>query len=321
MRIVPLAVLLCLSPWLFACNDLEPLPPPPDPASLDAVERARFQLGHALFFDPGLSSTGDVSCATCHDPARAGTDELARSIGVEGTEVRRNAPSVFNAALKARQFWDGRSLTLEEQALGPLLSPDEMGQTEEGVLDHVRDQWAEEFAAAFPGEDGPTLDQVARALAAYERMLPSPSRYDRFLEGDRDALDRSERRGLRLFRRNCAFCHGGVGVGGQGLELLGEEEPWPADRRDDQGRFEVTSDPDDRMWFMVPSLRNVAQTGPWFHDGSVDTLEEAVRLMARHQLGRTFRPDQVQDLVAFLESLDAEQVPPWAYADWSGTAL
>jgi len=317
MRIATLAVVLCLPLLSTACSDLEPLPPTPDPASLDAVERASFELGHALFFDPGLSSTGQTSCATCHDPALAGTDGLARSIGVQGTEVRRNAPSVFNAALKARQFWDGRADTLEAQALGPLLSPDEMGQTEEGVLEHVQDLWSEEFAAAFPGEDGPTLDQVARALAAYQRMLPSPSRYDRFLEGDRDALDRSERRGLRLFRRNCAFCHGGVGVGGELIERLGEEEPWPADRRDDQGRFEVTGDPDDRMRFVVPSLRNVAQTGPWFHDGSVETLEEAVRLMARHQLGRSLRPGQVEDLVAFLKSLDAEEVPPWAHADWS----
>ncbi|MEM9458622.1 MAG: cytochrome c peroxidase [Myxococcota bacterium] len=199
-----------------------------------------------------------------------------------------------------------------------MFAPDEMGQTESGLLDHVQAQWGDRFAAAFPGQDGPTVEQVTEALAAYERVLPSPSRFDRYLDGDREALSRQERRGSRLFRRNCEFCHGGVAVGGQGFERLGEEVPWPEDRREDQGLYEVTGEPDDRMRFVVPSLRNVSKTGPWFHDGSVQTLEEAVRLMGRHQLGRSFRTGQLDALVAFLRSLDTEEIPPWAYPEWDG---
>jgi cytochrome c peroxidase len=308
---------LTLGLGLLGCSELESISNP-DPADLDPTELARVRLGHGLFFDPGLSVAGDVSCASCHKPETFGTDGLARSEGTGGAIGRRNAPSVFNAALKARQFWDGRADTLEEQAAGPIFAAGEMGHDAEGVLEHVGDVWAEEFQQAFPGEPGPTMEQVTLALAAYEEMLPRRSRFDRFLDGDRGALDRQERRGYRLFRFNCAFCHTGAGIGGTEFRKLGEEVPWPEDRRGDQGRFEVTGDPDDRMKFMVPSLRNVAETGPWFHDGSVESLEEAVRLMGRHQLDRGFSDAQVGAVVAFLKTLSAEDVQPWAYEDWDG---
>ncbi len=290
----------------------------PDPTALDDVEFARMRLGHRLFFDPGLSASGETSCATCHEPDQFGVDGLARSVGDQETAVRRNAPSTFNAALKSHQFWDGRAATLEEQASGPLLAADEMGGDEDAILEHVRG-YDDLFDAAFPGEGGPSLDQVTSALADYQRMLPRRSRFDAYLDGDRDALSRTERRGYRLFRRNCDFCHSGAGIGGGQIEKLGEEEPWPEDRRDDQGRFEVTQNPGDRMKFVVPSLRNVSKTAPYFHDGSVETLDEAVRLMARHQLGRDFSGRNVRALVAFLETLEAQDVQPWAYEDWDGT--
>lgn len=288
----------------------------PTLAELDATELARVRLGHGLFFDPGLSGAGDVSCASCHDPDLFGADGLARSEGTGGAVVGRNAPSVFNAALHDHQFWDGRAESLEAQATGPLFAASEMGQTEEGLLEHVRAAWADELEAAFPDEEGPTLEQVTRALAAYERMLPGRSRFDDFLDGDREALTRQERRGYRLFRRNCAGCHDGPGVGGHELAKLGTKVAWPADRREDRGRFEVTGKPSDAMVFVVPSLRNVAETGPWFHDGSVESLEEAVQLMAKHQLDRRFNADQERALVAFLGALTMEDVPPWAYEDW-----
>jgi len=299
------------------CGDFESIDNP-DPAELDATDLARVRLGHGLFFDPGLSGAGDVSCASCHEASKFGGDGRARSMGTEGAVVGRNAPSTFNAALKDLQFWDGRAATLEEQASGPLFAPNEMGQTEEGLLAHLQVAWADEFALAFPGEDGPTLEQATLALAAYERMLPRRSRFDRFLDGDRNALTRHERRGFRIFRRNCSNCHDGPGIGGHGFEKLGDKVPWPRERRADQGRFEVTGEPKDSMVFFVPSLRNVAETGPWFHDGSVDSLEEAVRLMARHQLDRRFTEAQEKAVVAFLRTLTAEDVQPWAYEDWDG---
>ncbi|MCH9686561.1 MAG: c-type cytochrome [Deltaproteobacteria bacterium] len=297
------------------CGEVESMPNP-DPSKLDAVEFARVRLGHGLFFDPGLSGVGDVSCASCHEPAEFGADGLARSEGTGGAIVRRNAPSVFNAALKTRQFWDGRAQSLEEQASGPLFAVDEMGQTEQGLLEHVGQAWAQQLALAFPGEPGPTVEQVTVALASYQQMLPRRSRFDRFVDGDRSAISREARRGYRIFRRNCTDCHDGAGVGGTEYRKLGEDVPWPRERREDLGLFEVTGDPDDTMVFMVPSLRNVAETGPWFHDGSVESLEEAIELMARHQLDRSFTSAQVGALVSFLETLTAEDVQPWAYEDW-----
>lgn len=305
---------------LMGCGDIESIQNP-DPTDLDPTEFARVRLGHGLFFDPGLSGAGDVSCSSCHEPAQFGADGLARSEGTGGALAHRNSPSVFNAALKERQFWDGRAQTLEEQASGPLFAANEMGQTEEGLLEHVRAAWADEFELAFPGEDGPTLEQVTLALASYERMLPRRSRFDRFIDGDRGALSRHERRGYRIFRRNCTDCHDGAGAGGTDFRKLGEDVPWPQDRREDQGLFEVTGDPSDQMVFMVPSLRNVSETGPWFHDGSVDSLEEAVRLMSHHQLDRKFTRAQVRAVVSFLGTLTAEDVQPWAYEDWDAEAV
>ena len=300
---------------LGGCGDFASIDAP-TLAELDPTELARVRLGHGLFFDPGLSGAGDVSCATCHEPESFGTDGLARSVGTGGAVVRRNAPSVFNAALGDPQFWDGRAATLEEQATGPLFAASEMGQTEAGLLEHVGAAWGDELASAFPDDAGPTLEQVTEALAAYERMLPGRTRFDDFLDGDREALTRQERRGYRLFRRNCAGCHDGPGVGGHVLEKLGTKVPWPADRREDLGRFEVTGDSSDELVFVVPSLRNVAETGPWFHDGSVESLEDAIRLMARHQLNRRFNDEQERALVAFLQALTMQDVPPWAYEDW-----
>lgn len=298
---------------LAACNGLQPIEAV-DLEELSETERARVELGRALFFDPGLSGSGDVSCATCHDPAVYGTDGTATSVGVDGAVGRRNSPSVLNAALKRWQFWDARAESLEEQALGPLYAEDEMGQTRQGLLAHARTVYADAFAAAFPAEPGPEEHQVARALAAYQRTLAAPSRLDRFLLGDASALDRREERGLRLFEQNCVFCHSGAGVGGSKLRELGTDRPWPSDRRDDLGRAEVTGRERDEMVFVVPSLRNVAETAPYFHDGSVETLDEAVRLMARHQLGTTLPETDVDDIVAFLGALTAEELPEWAYA-------
>jgi cytochrome c peroxidase len=203
---------LCLA----ACNGLAPIDVV-DPAALPPQEAAEVAFGRALFFDAGLSGAGDVSCASCHAPEAHGVDGRATSIGTEGAVLRRNAPSVLNAALKSRQFWDGRSDTLEDQALGPLLAPDEMGGSEAGIVARVVDHWADEQAAAYP-DTAPSLDQVARALAAYQRTLPTPARFDRFLQGNRAAMTDQEVRGLRFFRQNCAYFGFGKASGDQGLE-------------------------------------------------------------------------------------------------------
>jgi len=279
---------------------------------LDEAGVARVELGRSLFFDTSLSGAGDVSCATCHAPAHFGAEPLATSIGTGGSELPRNAPSVLNASLKRWQFWDAQVDTLEEQAEGPLFAADEMGQTRPGLLDAVAYR-AQAFERAFPGEQGPTVDQVTRALADYQRMLPSRSRFDDYIDGERELFSDEEVRGLQLFRNNCAFCHTGSALGGARLRRLGDDVPYPAELQTDPGRQAVTGNANDHFVFVVPSLRNVAETAPYFHDGSIETLDEAVRLMARHQLGQSFSDDDVDSIVAFLGTLTASELPEWAY--------
>lgn len=295
---------------LSGCRDIEAIDAPPALEDLSSRDRARVELGQRLFFDARLSADGTVSCASCHAPKRAGADARAVSIGVGEQRGRRNAPSVFNIAFKEHLFWDGRAETLEEQALVPLRAEAEMGAKDEDVLATLASdaRYVEAIAVAFPGEPL-RIEHVGRAIAAYERQLSAPSRVDAYLSGDAGALDASETRGAEFFRGNCAFCHDGPGVGGQRFEKLGDDTPWPEDRSDDLGRYEVTGDESDKLVFAVPQLRNVARTAPYFHDGSVETLEEAVRLMAKHQLGEELEDDVVADVVAFLSALSADPDP------------
>ncbi len=292
---------------LTGCSDIEAIEAPTPLDELNDTQRARVELGQRLFFDAALSSDGTVACASCHVPAEAGVDGSAVSVGVESQKGRRNAPTVFNVGLKEDLFWDGRASTLEEQALMPLRAEVEMSARDEDVLAYLAsdDAYVAAFARAFPLEPI-SMYAVARAFATYQRHLLTPSRVDAFLEGDETALDASEQRGMDFFRSNCTFCHDGPGIGGQRFRKLGEETPWPADRSADLGLYEITGDEDDKLVFAVPQLRNVARTAPYFHDGSVETLEEAVRLMAEHQLGEALTDAEVADLVAFLEALSAD---------------
>jgi cytochrome c peroxidase len=293
---------------LVACVGIDAIEAP-DFEALGRTEQAQVELGHALFFDPGLSADGQVSCATCHRPDHGGAEPLATSLGVFGQVGRRNAPSVWTAALVSPLFWDGRADTLEEQALGPLLAEDEMGADEASVVAYLDGNYAAAWEAAFPERSGADLEGFAQAIAAYERQLVAPGRVDAFLQGDREALTEQEVAGYRMFRRRCSFCHSGAGVGGEGFERLGDEVPWPD--RSDLGVFERTGDPDDEHVFRVPSLRAVGETAPYFHDGSVATLREAVVLMGKHQLGTTFSSEELDELVAFLRALSPEVSPRW----------
>lgn len=295
---------------VYGCRDIEAIEAPPALEDLSVQDRARVELGQRLFFDPLLSADGSVSCASCHAPENGGADARRVSIGVADQSGRRNAPSVFNAGYKEHLFWDGRAATLEEQALIPLRAEAEMGAKDEDVLTYLAGDvsYVAAVERAFPGERL-GIEHVARAIAAYERQLSAPSRVDAYLGGDEGALNAQETRGAELFRGNCAFCHDGPGVGGQRFEKLGDSVPWPADRSEDLGRFEVTGDEGDKLVFAVPQLRNVARTAPYFHDGSVETLEEAVRLMAKHQLDASFADDEVADIVAFLSALSSDPDP------------
>lgn len=307
-----LATSILISSLLLAgpgCRAIEPLEGGADLASLDATSRARIELGRDLFFDARLSGDGTIACASCHLPEEAGADVDAVSYGVDERAGRRNAPTVFNAGLKRHLFWDGRASTLDDQVWGPLFAPDEMGASRESVLHLIRSDATlrDRFAEAFPLDDDPLrIERLAEAIASYEAQLLTPTRVDAFLAGDEGALDASEVRGLELFQDSCVRCHDGAGIGGQRFEKLGDQEPWPKGRSQDAGRFEVTGDEEDRLVFAVPQLRNVARTAPYFHDGSVETLEEAVRLMAWHQAGERLDEAEVRDVVAFLGALSAD---------------
>jgi cytochrome c peroxidase len=270
---------------------------------------AQIALGRALFHDTRLSDGHDVSCNTCHSLNGYGADGRRVSFGSLGHTGGRNSPSVYNAAGQIAQFWDGRAATVEEQAKGPILNPAEMAMPDSGaVLAHLRESpaYVATFRAAFPGEAQPiTYDNVGRAIGAFERGLVTPARWDRFLAGDSTALTAAERQGLATFvRAGCAGCHGGAYVGGQAFRPLGGSRPWPSHA--DSGRFQVTHQAGDLFVFKVPSLRNVEKTGPYFHDGSVASLDSAIRLMGRHQLGVELTDAQVHDIRAWLGALTGE---------------
>jgi cytochrome c peroxidase len=265
----------------------------------------RVALGKKLYFDTRLSINNKMSCNSCHKLETFGVDNEPTSPGHEGKRGGRNSPSVYNAALHVAQFWDGRAKDVEAQALGPILNPGEMGMpSEAAVVERLKNdpKTVAEFAAAFPGEATPlTYANVGKAIGAFERTLLTPSRFDSYLKGDENALTSAEKSGGRLFvQTGCTACHMGATLGGQMYQKLGLVKDYPTK---DMGRFEVTKSEADRKMFKVPSLRNVAKTGPYFHDGSVKTLNEAISQMAEYQLGKKLSQEDVESIALFLGSL------------------
>jgi cytochrome c peroxidase len=280
----------------------EPLPE----SIIDEQENAALiKLGKMLYLDPRLSVNDKISCNSCHSLSNYGVDNEPTSPGHEGKRGGRNSPTTMNAALHIAQFWDGRASDVEEQALGPILNPVEMGMPNKGdVVKKIKevDEYQELFAEAFSEEKHPFhYNNIGVAIGAFERTLLTPSRFDDFLKGDEDALNKSEKRGLKKFiNMGCATCHNGVVIGGNSYKKIGLVEPYETS---DMGRYEVTKIESDKKVFKVPSLRNITKTAPYFHDGSVETLDEAIQLMAKHQLGKEVGDGFVKDVKAFLGSL------------------
>ena len=271
-------------------------------------------LGNALYFSNELSITRTQSCNTCHpiDGDRAGADNLPTSLGAHGKPGTRNSPTVLNSGYQMSQFWDGRAKDLVEQAKGPILNPAEMAMPDPVTVEkRVKEDPAlsAAFAAAFPDAKGAiTYDNVAIAIAAFERTLKSECRLDDFMRGDADALTAQEEKGLELFiGTGCIQCHNGPLIGGTTFQKFGKMNPYPTE---DLGRFEVTKDEDSKYVFKVPQLRNISLTGPYFHNGKMQSLEEAVKTMAWIQLNVALQESQVNDLAAFLRALaDPERRP------------
>jgi cytochrome c peroxidase len=285
----------------------KPLPKSFDLEAGPAVE-ARVTLGRMLFFDARLSKNHDRSCNSCHDLNNFGVDGQKLSTGHKGQLGLRNAPTVYNAAPHIAHFWDGRAANLEAQAQSPILNPAEMAMTQERVLRTVSSiqPYVDLIKKSFPRDKKPlTTANVANAIGAFERRLVTPGRFDRFLMGEADALTAQQKRGLvKFFEYGCTTCHHGAAVGGSSFQRLGLVRPFP--RQVDLGRFGVTHNDADRMVFRVPSLRNIARTGPYLHDGSVTDLREVVHLMGRHQLGKEIPDGDVDFIIAFLKALTGE---------------
>lgn len=269
------------------------------------------QLGKRLFAETRLSANGEIACASCHDVANGGDDGRRYSIGADGDPTAYNTPTVLNSGLNFAQFWDGRARTLEEQ-IRMTLSSDEMGFGPEAAVAVLsRDH---DLVAAFDRvyDDGLTPENLVAAVAAYLRALTTPGApFDRYLNGDESAIDAQAREGYRLFTSlGCVSCHQGRNLGGNLFQHFGVMGDYFADRggvtEADLGRYNVTGREQDRFKFKVPSLRNVAETAPYFHDGSVATLDEAVRTMLEYQLARPPSEEKVAALAAFLATLSAE---------------
>lgn len=268
----------------------------------------RIALGKKLYFEKRLSINDTQSCASCHrlENGFAGVDNLPTSPGARGEQGTRNSPTVLNSGWQVSQFWDGRAENLVEQAKGPILNPIEMGMPDEQTVEKkIRSiiEYHKEFERAFPASK-PAINyqNIAEAIAAFERTLITPSRFDDFMKGNAGALTKQEQRGLETFLKvDCNSCHDGKLIGGEINEVLGKEHPY--ENQSDQGIYLLTKDETDRMVFKVAPLRNVALTAPYFHDGKIKTLEEAVRKMGKLQLDEELTEQQVSDITAFLKSL------------------
>ncbi len=307
----------------FSSSSMEAIPLKPVHPVENPGDPKKIELGKMLFFDARLSASGTVSCNSCHAVENSGTDNLSFSTGIEGKKGGRNSPTVFNAALSSVQFWDGRANTLEDQAKGPMINPVEMGNSDHNqVIDRIKKipGYEAHFKKVFPGSNSINIENVAKAIAAFERTLLTPSPVDEYLRGKKTALSSEAIRGMKLVETvGCTSCHTGVNFNGPTAlpKGIGFYQKFPTytdneyvkkyDLLKDKGRFEVTKTAEDEHMYRVASWRNVAITAPYFHNGSVKTLDEAVRVMAKTQLNVNLKDNEVSDIVAFLESLTGKR--------------
>lgn len=275
---------------------------------------AKVKLGKILYFDTRLSKDGTQSCNTCHDLNTFGVDNKPTSPGDDGGLGTRNSPTVLNAALHTSQFWDGRAKDVEEQAGMPILNPVEMAiPNEQFLLDRLSEVafYQDLFKLSFPDESDPlTYTNIENAIAAFERTLLTPSKFDQYLTGNANALTVDEKKGLKTFMEvGCTTCHMGSLLGGNMLQKFGiYGDYWILTGSDpiDEGRFTETGNEAEKYMFKVPSLRNITETHPYFHDGSVASLEEAIKIIAKLNLNIDLSAEQVKDLMAFLNTLTSD---------------
>ncbi len=292
----------------------EPIPEGHAELEDNPYSEAKMELGRMLWFDPRLSASWAISCNSCHNVGMAGVDLQPKSIGHNWQRGGRNSPTMLNAVFNIAQFWDGRSEDLAAQAMGPIQDALEMANTPERAVETLKSMpgYVEAFEAAFPDQADPvTFENVALAIEVFESTLLTPNApFDLFMQGDEDALTQEEKDGFELFvNKGCVSCHMGINIGGTGYFPFGVVERPDAFilPEDDLGRYSVTNVEADKYAFKSPSLRNIELTPPYFHSGSVWSLEDAVRIMGDAQLGATLTDDDVAKITAFLRSLTGDQ--------------
>lgn len=300
-RVSGIIVLIVTGSLLHAA---EPIVPIPRAVSYNAAKAA---LGEKLFADPILSKDRTVACISCHDVSSSGADGKKFSTGIRNLQGTMNAPTVFNAVFNFAQFWNGRAKTLSEQALGPIHNPVEMGLPLPEAARRLQSH--PEYAKAFSAITGRatlTPDDIAVMIAEYEKTLITPNaKFDRYLRGE-IRLSPLEAEGYLLFKTlGCVSCHNGVNIGANSFQKMGAIISIPYDAKVSD-RYALTKRPIDKNVYKVPTLRNIARTAPYFHDGSAATLSEAIARMSYHNLGVTLTPREIRALVAFLQTLDGE---------------
>ena len=300
----------------------KPLPTADERKTLLLLNDAHIALGHQLYFDKRLSKNGNQSCNSCHDLAKGGVDNLPTSPGsIAGKFGNRNSPTVLNSGLQDSQFWDGRAANLAEQAKGPLVNPVEMALKDHSEVEQIVQsvpEYAKAFATTF-ADKKVNIDNIATAIGAFEEMLLTPSPWDDYLKGDSNALTAQQKTGLKKFiDYGCVACHTGVNLGGNGFQKFGLVKgpywEYTGSNRKDEGRFEATGIESDKYLFRVSGLRNIAHTAPYFHDGSVDSLDKAIDVMAKIQLGIELSQSDIKDIAAFLGSTSGQLPKIYQYA-------
>ncbi len=305
-----IVILFILGIGISALSAESPMNEPIQPIEAVVAENpGMVELGKKLFFDPRLSKSGFISCNSCHNLSMGGSDNLKTSIGHNWQEGPINSPTVLNSSMNLAQFWDGRAKDLKEQAGGPIANPGEMAFTHELAVEVAQSipGYVAEFKEVF-GTDKISIDDITTAIAAFEETLVTPnSRFDKWLMGDKKALTTKQLAGYKLFKNSgCVACHNGSAIGGSSFQKIGLIEPYKTSNKA-EGRAAVTGRDADRFMFKVPTLRNVDLTYPYFHDGEVSTLKDAVDIMGRLQLGKKFTDEENVLIVAFLKTLTGDQ--------------
>lgn len=297
--IIKIILILFFNLFLFSKELITPIP-----QNSYHNEQKAF-LGKRLFFDTRLSHDGTISCATCHILETGGDDNLSFSFGINGEISSRNSPSVFNSRYNILQFWDGRAKTLNEQISGPIHNPKEMGTNfDEVVLKLKNDEYyTKEFSILY--KDGINEENIKDAIVEFEKALTTPnSKFDRYLRAENN-LDEDELKGYILFKEyGCISCHNGVNVGGNVMQKIGILEKFDTN---DFGLYNITKKAEDKYYFKVPSLRNIELTSPYFHDGSVESLDKAVRIMLQLQVGFPLKEENIENIVKFLKTLTGDK--------------